>query len=257
METTLATQTQTDVGPFHNEVDVVMPPSFVDATKEVVEKATERLECPPREKSLLERQLARDKEIAYKMLAAEALVAATEAKKLFAEAKAIDEEYAKSGEKAEKSFKQKIQEMQPHLLKVNDFFAHKKKGELFDGHETAESWYLNELGCTASYARRCLKPRTTHGLLPPAAQGRARDGNNNPQDDATGDFDDNFDAEEIASPSAIVLTPREDRVKRIMRFIAEAVSHLKDDDKIAVYLDVSVACEHTHDNLVAEDGGAE
>ncbi len=235
METALATQTQTDIGPFHNEIDVVVP---------------------PKDESLLEKQLARDKEIAYKMLAAESLVSATEAKKLFAEARAIHEEYVKLGEKAEKSFKEKIQEAQPHLLKVNDFFAHKKKGELFDGHETAESWYRNELGCTASYARRCLKPRTTHGLLPPAAQGRVRDGNEKPQDDASGDFDDNYDAEELASPSPVVLTPREDRVKRIMRFIAEAVSHLKDDEKIGVYLDVSVGCKNAHDNLVVENGGA-
>src|SRR5271156_5873864 len=192
METAYAMQTQTDLGPFENDVDLVVPSPFVDAARQVVEKAKERLQSPPRDESLLEKQLARDKEIAYKMLAAEALAAATEAKKLFAEAKAVHEEYVKLGEKAEKSFKQKIQEMQPHFLKVNDFFAHKKKGELFDGHETAESWYENELGCTASYARRCLKPRTTHGLLPPAAQGRVRDGNEKPQDDATGDFDDNY-----------------------------------------------------------------
>jgi hypothetical protein len=256
LEPALAKQTQTDAGPFHNSVDVVLPP-FVDATEEVGKKPKKRLKSPPNAKSKLEKDLARTNEIAYEKLAAKAIVSATEAKKLFAEAKAIHEEYVAHGEKAEKSFKEKIQEAQPHLLIVNDFFAHKKNGELFDGHATAESWYLKELGCSASYARRCLKPRMPHGLLPPAAQGRVRDGNKKFQDDAT-EFDIDYDAEELASSSLSteVLNPREVRVKRIMRFIAEAVRHVKDDEKIGVYLDVSVACENAHDNLVAEEDGS-
>ena len=222
METALVAQTQTDGGPFQNEVDVVV--------------------APPKDESLLEKELKRYDEIAYKMLAAESFVSATEAKKLFAEARAIHEEYVKLGEKAEKSFKEKIQEAQQHLLKVNDFFAHKKKGELFDGHETAESWYLNELGCTASYARRCLKPRTTQGLLPPTTQGGVRDRNAKPQDEV---------------PSTYTsITPRESAVKRIMSFIEATAKNLKIELKADVYLDVSVACKNAHDNLVTSNAAA-